>query len=128
MTVLWLVLLASLVLWLAYQRASLATAIAARTKQMRVGPDIAILPLYDPVRVAEDGAHPLGHRRRLGEQDVPRAGRALHPRGHVDRVAPNIIGKFLGTDHACNHRPRVYAYSRFKIWEIGTIFRRSPLP
>jgi alkanesulfonate monooxygenase SsuD/methylene tetrahydromethanopterin reductase-like flavin-dependent oxidoreductase (luciferase family) len=33
-----------------------ATAIAARTKQMRVGPDIAILPLYDPVRVAEDGA------------------------------------------------------------------------
>lgn len=33
-----------------------ATAIAARTKEMRVGPDIAILPLYDPVRVAEDGA------------------------------------------------------------------------
>jgi alkanesulfonate monooxygenase SsuD/methylene tetrahydromethanopterin reductase-like flavin-dependent oxidoreductase (luciferase family) len=33
-----------------------ATAIAARTKRMRVGPDIAILPLYDPVRVAEDGA------------------------------------------------------------------------
>ncbi len=33
-----------------------ATAIAARTKQMRVGPDIAILPLYDPVRMAEDGA------------------------------------------------------------------------
>jgi len=33
-----------------------ATAIAARTKTMRVGPDIAILPLYDPVRVAEDGA------------------------------------------------------------------------
>jgi alkanesulfonate monooxygenase SsuD/methylene tetrahydromethanopterin reductase-like flavin-dependent oxidoreductase (luciferase family) len=33
-----------------------ATAIAARTKHMRVGPDIAILPLYDPVRVAEDGA------------------------------------------------------------------------
>jgi alkanesulfonate monooxygenase SsuD/methylene tetrahydromethanopterin reductase-like flavin-dependent oxidoreductase (luciferase family) len=33
-----------------------ATAIAARTRQMRVGPDIAILPLYDPVRVAEDGA------------------------------------------------------------------------
>jgi len=33
-----------------------ATAIAARTKSMRVGPDIAILPLYDPVRVAEDGA------------------------------------------------------------------------
>src|ERR1700751_5163631 len=33
-----------------------ATAIAARTKQMRIGPDIAILPLYDPVGVAEDGA------------------------------------------------------------------------
>jgi alkanesulfonate monooxygenase SsuD/methylene tetrahydromethanopterin reductase-like flavin-dependent oxidoreductase (luciferase family) len=33
-----------------------ATAIAARTKHMRVGPDIAILPLYDAVRVAEDGA------------------------------------------------------------------------
>jgi alkanesulfonate monooxygenase SsuD/methylene tetrahydromethanopterin reductase-like flavin-dependent oxidoreductase (luciferase family) len=33
-----------------------ATAIAARTKHMRVGPDIAILPLYDPVRVAEGGA------------------------------------------------------------------------
>jgi len=33
-----------------------ATAIAARTKQMRIGPDIAILPLYDPIRVAEDGA------------------------------------------------------------------------
>jgi alkanesulfonate monooxygenase SsuD/methylene tetrahydromethanopterin reductase-like flavin-dependent oxidoreductase (luciferase family) len=33
-----------------------ATAIAARTKRMRVGPDIAILPLYNPVRVAEDGA------------------------------------------------------------------------
>lgn len=33
-----------------------ATAIAARTKRMRIGPDIAILPLYDPVRVAEDGA------------------------------------------------------------------------
>jgi alkanesulfonate monooxygenase SsuD/methylene tetrahydromethanopterin reductase-like flavin-dependent oxidoreductase (luciferase family) len=33
-----------------------STAIAARTKRIRVGPDIAILPLYDPVRVAEDGA------------------------------------------------------------------------
>ncbi|HEX3409373.1 MAG TPA: LLM class flavin-dependent oxidoreductase [Candidatus Binataceae bacterium] len=33
-----------------------ATAIAARTKKMRIGPDIAILPLYDPVRLAEDGA------------------------------------------------------------------------
>jgi alkanesulfonate monooxygenase SsuD/methylene tetrahydromethanopterin reductase-like flavin-dependent oxidoreductase (luciferase family) len=33
-----------------------ATAIAARTKHMRIGPDIAILPLYDPVRIAEDGA------------------------------------------------------------------------
>ncbi len=33
-----------------------ATAIAARTKRMRIGPDIAILPLYEPVRVAEDGA------------------------------------------------------------------------
>jgi alkanesulfonate monooxygenase SsuD/methylene tetrahydromethanopterin reductase-like flavin-dependent oxidoreductase (luciferase family) len=33
-----------------------ATAIAARTKRIRIGPDIAILPLYDPVRVAEDGA------------------------------------------------------------------------
>src|ERR1700687_387219 len=33
-----------------------ATAIAARTKRMRIGPDTATLPLYDPVRVAEDGA------------------------------------------------------------------------
>jgi alkanesulfonate monooxygenase SsuD/methylene tetrahydromethanopterin reductase-like flavin-dependent oxidoreductase (luciferase family) len=33
-----------------------ATAIAARTKRMRVGPDIAILPLYNPVKAAEDGA------------------------------------------------------------------------
>jgi len=33
-----------------------ATAIAARTKRMRVGPDIAILPLYSPVKAAEDGA------------------------------------------------------------------------
>ncbi|HUN59376.1 MAG TPA: LLM class flavin-dependent oxidoreductase [Candidatus Binataceae bacterium] len=33
-----------------------ATAIAARTTTMRVGPDIAILPLYEPVRLAEDGA------------------------------------------------------------------------
>lgn len=33
-----------------------ATAIAARTKRMRIGPDIAILPLYHPVRAAEDGA------------------------------------------------------------------------
>jgi alkanesulfonate monooxygenase SsuD/methylene tetrahydromethanopterin reductase-like flavin-dependent oxidoreductase (luciferase family) len=33
-----------------------ATAIASRTRSMRVGSDIAILPLYDPVRIAEDGA------------------------------------------------------------------------
>jgi alkanesulfonate monooxygenase SsuD/methylene tetrahydromethanopterin reductase-like flavin-dependent oxidoreductase (luciferase family) len=33
-----------------------ATAIAARTRQMRVGSDIAILPLYNPVKAAEDGA------------------------------------------------------------------------
>jgi alkanesulfonate monooxygenase SsuD/methylene tetrahydromethanopterin reductase-like flavin-dependent oxidoreductase (luciferase family) len=33
-----------------------ATAIAARTKRIRVGPDIAILPLYNPVKAAEDGA------------------------------------------------------------------------
>ena len=33
-----------------------ATAIAARTSRMRVGPDIAILPLYNPVKAAEDGA------------------------------------------------------------------------
>jgi alkanesulfonate monooxygenase SsuD/methylene tetrahydromethanopterin reductase-like flavin-dependent oxidoreductase (luciferase family) len=33
-----------------------ATAVAARTKKMRVFTNIAILPLYDPVRLAEDGA------------------------------------------------------------------------
>ncbi len=33
-----------------------ATAVAARTRKMRVGTNIAILPLYDPVRLAEDGA------------------------------------------------------------------------
>jgi probable F420-dependent oxidoreductase len=33
-----------------------ATAIAARTRRMRVGSDIAILPLYNPVKAAEDGA------------------------------------------------------------------------
>ncbi len=33
-----------------------ATAVAARTKNMRVGTNIAILPLYDPVGLAEDGA------------------------------------------------------------------------
>ncbi len=33
-----------------------ATAIAAKTRRLRVGPDIAILPLYSPVRAAEDGA------------------------------------------------------------------------
>jgi probable F420-dependent oxidoreductase len=33
-----------------------ATAVAARTKKMRVGTNIAILPLYDPVGLAEDGA------------------------------------------------------------------------
>jgi alkanesulfonate monooxygenase SsuD/methylene tetrahydromethanopterin reductase-like flavin-dependent oxidoreductase (luciferase family) len=33
-----------------------ATAVAARTKKMRVGTNIAILPLYDPVGIAEDGA------------------------------------------------------------------------
>src|SRR5205085_12591155 len=33
-----------------------ATAIAARTRRMRVGCDIAILPLYNPVKAAEDGA------------------------------------------------------------------------
>lgn len=31
-------------------------AIAARTKRMRLGPNIALLPLYDPVRFAEDAA------------------------------------------------------------------------
>lgn len=34
----------------------LAAAVAARTKRIRVGTDIVILPLYHPVRVAEDGA------------------------------------------------------------------------
>src|ERR1700756_4301599 len=33
-----------------------ATAVAARTRKMRVFTNIAILPLYDPVRLAEDGA------------------------------------------------------------------------
>ncbi|MBE1604446.1 LLM class flavin-dependent oxidoreductase [Actinopolymorpha pittospori] len=33
-----------------------ATAVAARTKTMRVATNIAILPFYDPVRLAEDGA------------------------------------------------------------------------
>ncbi len=33
-----------------------ATAVAARTKKMRVFTNILILPLYDPVRLAEDGA------------------------------------------------------------------------
>jgi alkanesulfonate monooxygenase SsuD/methylene tetrahydromethanopterin reductase-like flavin-dependent oxidoreductase (luciferase family) len=33
-----------------------ATAIAARTKKMRVFTNIVILPLYDPVKLAEDGA------------------------------------------------------------------------
>src|ERR1700722_480048 len=31
-----------------------ATAVAARTKSMRVATNIALLPLYDPVRFAED--------------------------------------------------------------------------
>ncbi len=33
-----------------------AAAIAARTQRMRIGPDITILPLYNPVKAAEDGA------------------------------------------------------------------------
>ena len=33
-----------------------ATAVAARTRKMSVSTNIAILPLYDPVRLAEDGA------------------------------------------------------------------------
>jgi probable F420-dependent oxidoreductase len=33
-----------------------ATAVAARTRKMRVFTNMAILPLYDPVRLAEDGA------------------------------------------------------------------------
>ena len=34
----------------------LAAAIAARTKQMRLGTNLMLLPLHDPVRVAEDVA------------------------------------------------------------------------
>ena len=34
----------------------LASAIAMRTKKMRIGTSVLLLPLYDPVRVAEDGA------------------------------------------------------------------------
>jgi probable F420-dependent oxidoreductase len=34
----------------------LATAVAARTRRIRIGTDIVILPLYHPIRVAEDGA------------------------------------------------------------------------
>jgi len=33
-----------------------ATTVAARTKKMRVFTNILILPLYDPVKLAEDGA------------------------------------------------------------------------
>ncbi len=33
-----------------------AAAVAARTKHIRVGTNILLLPLYDPVRVAEDTA------------------------------------------------------------------------
>src|SRR5215472_589837 len=39
-----------------------ATAIAARTQGMRVGSDIAILPLYNPVKAAEDGACSMSFR------------------------------------------------------------------
>ena len=34
----------------------MASAVAARTTRMRIGPNIALLPLYDPVRLAEDCA------------------------------------------------------------------------
>ena len=34
----------------------LAGAIAMRTKKIRIGTSVLLLPLYDPVRVAEDGA------------------------------------------------------------------------
>jgi probable F420-dependent oxidoreductase len=34
----------------------LASAIAMRTKKIRIGTSVLLLPLYDPVRVAEDGA------------------------------------------------------------------------
>lgn len=32
----------------------MATAVAARTKKMRIGTNVALLPLYDPVRLAEE--------------------------------------------------------------------------
>lgn len=34
----------------------LATAVAARTQRIQIGTDIIILPLYHPIRVAEDAA------------------------------------------------------------------------
>ena len=40
-----------------------------------------------------------------------RAGSAVHPAGHVDRVSPDVVLRLAGADDSSHHRTHVYTYS-----------------
>ena len=61
-------------------------------------------PRCPPLReVLSSASHP-----QLGVYlDLPELARALHPAGHVDRVAPDVILWFLGPYHSGHYRSMV---------------------
>lgn len=57
---------------------------------------------------------PSGHndRRRNVTSDLylVQHSCAVHPAGHVNRVPPDIILRFMSSNHSCNHWTVVYSY------------------
>lgn len=101
----------------------LAAAIGARTRRMRIGTNLIILPLHDPVRIAEDaatlailtrGRFDLGVAIGYREEEFEAFGRNLRHRPSLIEEAVEVIRRAWRGD-ALNFQGKRFSYGDVRV-------------